>query len=273
MARNIDLTKKEGTIGSVFMKNRDQLLSVKSSAEAFDLVKRLFDENEINTPKSRQILMKLKSGMSYVSTVTYLNNIIMKAQGLGILDSEKDNECVEESEAASGSIGSVPTYYCRDLVFADAPDDSDLKVEEIFISGNKILKDRMPVKIHNEDYLNIQKQNAKGLGSYRFIIYYVDSQYDSKWYDAFDNIEDEITFNKYVDQKSDMWAGFEEDYPEDFAKQFKTYDEWKKHISYSCSEKLKEIFRSSGKLPYQSLADVVKTNDDGVAYVIIGWRA
>ena len=47
-----------------------------------------------------------------------------------------------------------------------------------------------------------------------------------------------------------MWAGFEEDYPEDFAKQFKTYDDWKKHISYSCSEKLKDIFRSSGKFPY-----------------------
>lgn len=38
-----DLTKFKGTIGSVFKANRDALLSVKSSQEAFDLVKNLFD--------------------------------------------------------------------------------------------------------------------------------------------------------------------------------------------------------------------------------------
>ena len=78
-----DLTKVQGSIGYVMMENRDALLSVKSAFEAHELLSKLFLENDIDTPKSRQILFKLQLPMRPDSVVIYMNNIIMKAQNLG----------------------------------------------------------------------------------------------------------------------------------------------------------------------------------------------
>ena len=81
----IDLTKRVGSIGHVMKNNRDKILSVKSSEEARDLLSALFEAENINTPRSRTILMNLGRGMSYSRTLIYLNDIIMKAEGQGVL--------------------------------------------------------------------------------------------------------------------------------------------------------------------------------------------
>lgn len=80
-----NLCEKAGTIGYVMTQHRDEILAVKSSSEACTLLTKLFEEAKINTPKSRQILFKLQNGMSYSSTLLYLNNIIMSASQLAVI--------------------------------------------------------------------------------------------------------------------------------------------------------------------------------------------
>lgn len=83
--RRIDLTKKSGSIGHVMKKYRDRILAVRSSDEARDLMSALFKAENINTPRSRTILMNLERGMSPSKTLIYLNDIIMKASGMGVI--------------------------------------------------------------------------------------------------------------------------------------------------------------------------------------------
>ena len=83
--RRIDLTKKPGSIGHVMKKFRDRILAVRSSEEARDLMSALFKAENINTPRSRTIIANLSQGMSPSRTLIYLNDIIMKAAGMGVI--------------------------------------------------------------------------------------------------------------------------------------------------------------------------------------------
>lgn len=83
--RRVDLTKRAGSIGHVMKKNRDRILAVKSSDEAMNLLSALFKAENINTPRSRTIIANLSRGMSPSRTLIYLNDIIMKASGMGVL--------------------------------------------------------------------------------------------------------------------------------------------------------------------------------------------
>lgn len=94
---NKDLTGIEGTIGKLFLDNYDKLMAVKSSAQAYGLVKGLFENAAINTPKSRQILFKLQSGMSQTNTLMYLTNIYLNAKGLGSMAANKWYTCPERN--------------------------------------------------------------------------------------------------------------------------------------------------------------------------------
>ena len=92
---NKDLTEVEGTIGKVFSDNYDKLMAVKSSNEAYILVSSLFTASNINTPKSREILVKLSRGMSQTNTLLYLSNIYLNAKGLGTMAANKWYTCTD----------------------------------------------------------------------------------------------------------------------------------------------------------------------------------
>lgn len=95
----IDLTKRKGSIGNVFMGHKDELFAVKSPAEAVELVKKLFEENEINTPASRRILLNLQKSRNLSNTLIYISNVILKAQGNGVIKTECDaDEALAEAD-------------------------------------------------------------------------------------------------------------------------------------------------------------------------------
>ena len=91
-AKEYDLTQKQGSIGQVLMAHRDEVLNMPSSADAKEYLQQLFADEKINTPKSREILMKLDQMTTQIlnprknfeQTAVYLNDVIMKAQGLGM---------------------------------------------------------------------------------------------------------------------------------------------------------------------------------------------
>ena len=91
-AKEYDLTQKQGSIGQVLMAHRDEVLNMPSSADAKEYLQQLFADEGINTPKSREILMKLDQMTTQIlnprknfeQTAVYLNDVIMKAQGLGM---------------------------------------------------------------------------------------------------------------------------------------------------------------------------------------------
>lgn len=91
-AKEYDLTQRQGSIGQVLMAHRDEVLNMPSSADAKEYLQQLFADEKINTPKSREILMKLDQMTNQIlnprknfeQTAVYLNDVIMKAQGLGM---------------------------------------------------------------------------------------------------------------------------------------------------------------------------------------------
>ena len=82
--RHCDLTKIENSIGKVFLDNRDDLLNEsKSSDDIKNKVNKLFVDNNINTPKSRQIMFKLQT-MSFTQALLYIQNIIFSAANMKV---------------------------------------------------------------------------------------------------------------------------------------------------------------------------------------------
>lgn len=77
-----NISHYDNTIGNLFSKNRDDLLSSTSVSELKDKVKLLFDQNNVNTPKSREILFKLEGSISFSSALIYVQNIIFASMGM-----------------------------------------------------------------------------------------------------------------------------------------------------------------------------------------------
>ena len=78
------LTEIEGTIGKVFLDNRDRLLNEsKSINDIQNTVTTLFTENKIDTPKSRLIQSKLLN-MSFMQALLYIQNIIFAADNMNV---------------------------------------------------------------------------------------------------------------------------------------------------------------------------------------------
>jgi hypothetical protein len=82
--RHKNLTNVDGTIGKVFLDNRDRLLNESKSADDIrQAVDVLFRENNISTPKSRLIQFKLL-GMSFNEALFYVQNIIFAADNMNV---------------------------------------------------------------------------------------------------------------------------------------------------------------------------------------------
>lgn len=82
--RHRNLTDVEGTIGKVFLDNRDRLLNESKCLDDIrNTVTTLFTENNINTPKSRTIQAKLLK-MSFTQALLYIQNIIFAADNMNV---------------------------------------------------------------------------------------------------------------------------------------------------------------------------------------------
>ena len=82
--RHKKLTEVEGTIGKVFLDNRDRLLNESKGLDDIrKTVTTLFTENNINTPKSRTIQAKLLK-MSFTQALLYIQNIIFAADNMNV---------------------------------------------------------------------------------------------------------------------------------------------------------------------------------------------
>jgi hypothetical protein len=82
--RHRNLTNVDGTIGKVFLDNRDRLLNKSKSADDIrQTVNVLFRENNINTPKSRMIQFKML-GMKFNDALLYVQNIIFAADNMNV---------------------------------------------------------------------------------------------------------------------------------------------------------------------------------------------
>lgn len=73
--RHKNLTNVDGTIGKVFLDNRDRLLNESKSADDIrQTIDELFHTNNISTPKSRMIQFKML-GMTFNEAIQYVQNI------------------------------------------------------------------------------------------------------------------------------------------------------------------------------------------------------
>lgn len=73
--RHKNLTNVDGTIGKVFLDNRDRLLNESKSADDIrQTIDELFHTNNISTPKSRMIQFKML-GMTFNEAILYVQNI------------------------------------------------------------------------------------------------------------------------------------------------------------------------------------------------------
>lgn len=72
------------TIGKVLNENREQLLFSENVDTLKTMLKTLFDDNKINTPKSREILYKLSIMTSHSTAIQYVQNIIFSAKNMNV---------------------------------------------------------------------------------------------------------------------------------------------------------------------------------------------
>lgn len=86
-----NLADIKGTIGNTLLQHRDEIFEQPTTEALRDFVKKLFDENGIDTPDSRKYIMKLQNMRNLGQAQIFINNIMMKSQNLGMTESAKDD--------------------------------------------------------------------------------------------------------------------------------------------------------------------------------------
>lgn len=185
----------------------------------------------------------------------------------------KKDASLKESENAFDSADGLTTYYCRDLIWGDAPDD--VEVAELPYMGKYASSNRCPISLTEEDYQKVVKNSNRNNNEYRVFAYYIKGKAELKWSEYGDEIEDKIDFENFIDPEWHRYQDYPEEWNPEFAKTFPKYEDWVAYIGKNAAEELRYSLAHSGKLPYESMADgdEIKINEDGTAYILIAWRA
>lgn len=97
-AQAFDLSKKKGSITSLFIAHRAEADATKSKEELTALVKKLFADAGIDTPASRRMVINFERSRSWLNSLTYYYNIIEKGNGNGSIDSKMREADGDEEE-------------------------------------------------------------------------------------------------------------------------------------------------------------------------------
>ena len=101
-AQAFDLSKKEGSITSLFIAHKAEADATKSKEELTALVKKLFADAGIDTPASRRMVINFERSRSWLNSLTYFYNIIQKGSGNGTIgkmheaDGDEDDTSIDE---------------------------------------------------------------------------------------------------------------------------------------------------------------------------------
>ena len=101
-AQAFDLSKKEGSITSLFIAHKAEADATKSKEELTALVKKLFADAGIDTPASRRMVINFERSRSWLNSLTYFYNIIQKGSGNGTIgkmheaDGDEDDASIDE---------------------------------------------------------------------------------------------------------------------------------------------------------------------------------
>ena len=119
-AKQYDLSKRDGSITSLFIANKAAADATKSPQEMTALVKKIFDDNEIDTPASRKMLVNFQRSRSWINSLTYFYNIIQKGQGNGVLNGRSVAEADETPSSTEEGV--------------DDGEDFNLELDELMLT-------------------------------------------------------------------------------------------------------------------------------------------
>ena len=126
----IDLSKKPGTMSYVLEKNMDKVWGAKSKDSLRDIIKKLFDDNGINTEASNRLLFNIDRQRDLTGAQQVLANSILAGSGLKSESIKENLEKVEiETETDKIKVESEPRDASKEETVAPLTDTVEQEIE------------------------------------------------------------------------------------------------------------------------------------------------
>lgn len=126
----IDLSKKPGTMSYVLEKNMDKVWGAKSKDSLRDIIKKLFDDNGINTEASNRLLFNIDRQRDLTGAQQVLANSILAGSGLKSESIKENLEKVEiETETDKIKVESEPRDDSKEETVAPLTDTVEQEIE------------------------------------------------------------------------------------------------------------------------------------------------
>lgn len=127
---DIDLSKKPGTMSYVLEKNMDKVWEAKSKDALRDIIKKLFDDNGINTEASNRLLFNIGRQRDLTGAQHVLANSILAGSGLKSESIKENFEKVEiETETDKIKVESEPKDDSKEETVAPLTDTVEQEIE------------------------------------------------------------------------------------------------------------------------------------------------
>lgn len=126
----IDLSKKPGTMSYVLEKNMDKVWGAKSKDSLISIVKKLFDDNGINTKASNRLLFNIDRQRDLAGAQQVLANSILAGSGLKSESIKENLEKVEiETETDKIKVESEPRDASKEETVVPLTDTVEQEIE------------------------------------------------------------------------------------------------------------------------------------------------
>lgn len=126
----IDLSKKPGTMSYVLEKNMDKVWGAKSKDSLIGIIKKLFDDNGINTKASNRLLFNIDRQRDLTGAQQVLANSILAGSGLKSESIKENLEKVEiETETDKIKVESEPRDDSKEETVAPLTDTVEKEIE------------------------------------------------------------------------------------------------------------------------------------------------
>lgn len=114
--RRRNIIDNDWSYANILRDNYDSIKNLTTKEDILNRVKQLFDENNVHTPKSYEMIVKLQRSPSLYNSINYVTNTILKSMGHGVIGEDDESDADQQVDTIEQN---------NDVASSDQPEDVD----------------------------------------------------------------------------------------------------------------------------------------------------
>ena len=128
--RRRNIIDNDWSYANILRDNYDSIKNLTTKEDILNRVKQLFDENNVHTPKSYEMIVKLQRSPSLYNSINYVTNTILKSMGHGVIGEDDESDADQPVDTIEQNNDVASSDQTKDADKTSEPTDMETPPEE-----------------------------------------------------------------------------------------------------------------------------------------------